>query len=225
MNEILLKEIEVADAYCESAISNAWFEACMMYTESEASDRLKDAKAGILETIGYIIDSMIAAIQEFFEMIRDKIDDIVYGISGVAESIPKLSPKYRWILRECEKTYAEYLKKLESIVDDDIKIMRKRVKSYKTPTEAVKLREQYISRIQKCVSKAVSMKSSTVDMLTDDMFDRLEGMAVQFQRKLHVKTNIQNNKVIEIDTRVIKIASSEAANMSKSITREIMRAI
>ena len=89
MNEILLKEIEVADAYCESAISKAWLEACMMYTESEASDRLKDAKAsvanakaGILETIGYIIDSMITAIQEFFEMIRDKIDDIVYGISG-----------------------------------------------------------------------------------------------------------------------------------------------
>lgn len=230
--EIFLKEVEVADAYCESAISNAWLEACMSFTESEASDRLKDAKADIanaqadiLDSLGYVIDSVIAAIENFFQMLREKLRAMKEGISGAIASAPKLNPKYKMILRECENAYAEYLKRLEKVVDDDIRVMGRSNNGYRTMVDEPKLQEICMTRVQKCVAKAVTMKSSTVDMLTDDMFDRIQDMGVQFQRKLRTKSSLRNNKVIQLDRRIIRYASAQAGHVCRAIPREMLKAL
>ena len=69
------------------------------------------------------------------------------------------------------------------------------------------------------------MKSSTVDMLTDDMFDRIQDMGVQFQRKLRTKSSLRNNKVIQLDRRIIRYASAQAGHVCRAIPREMLKAL
>lgn len=229
--EIFLKEMEVADAFCESKIANAYLEACTTFTESEASDRLKDAKAnvanaqaGLIENLDHIIDSVITAIENFFQMLREKLQELTYRMGDAVASIPKLSPRYKALRHECEAAYASYLKNLEKVLSGDLKASDLAKDAYLTTAEEPKLREDCMSRVQKAVKKAVSMKSSTVYMLSDDMFYRLEDMAVQFQRKLRVKTGSMNKKANRADRRVIRYASMQAASVCRAITREMLKA-